>query len=85
MLAVAAAFTALAAFVPMSRGLGAAFLLALAAYTALAFRRSARQTTARFTTRKSRSKRSTPPSRPAPRGPPACSCRCSSRWQAWRW
>ncbi|MET4104163.1 cation:H+ antiporter [Roseovarius sp. MBR-78] len=38
MLAVAALFTALAAFVPMSRGLGAAFLLALAAYTALAFR-----------------------------------------------
>jgi len=38
MLAVAAAFTALADLVPMSRGLGAAFLLALAAYTALAFR-----------------------------------------------
>ncbi|MDZ7710684.1 MAG: calcium/sodium antiporter [Roseovarius sp.] len=38
MLAVAAGFTALAVLVPMSRGLGAAFLMALAAYTALAFR-----------------------------------------------
>jgi len=38
MLAVAAVFTALAALVPMGRGLGAVFVLSLAAYTVFAFR-----------------------------------------------
>jgi len=38
MLAVAAAFTALAAFAPMGRGIGTAFVLALAAYVFLTIR-----------------------------------------------